>query len=80
MSKKLTIDEAEAVLALKGSAEKEWNTLIAYFERRYDFARDKCVDTRVDAVQHEQGMAKAFREIRDIEESANEVYDAIKQQ
>ncbi len=72
MSKKLDIQEAEALLALKGSNEGAWNTLMSYFERRYNAAREKCVDTRVDAVQIEQGMAKAFREIKNIEEDAEE--------
>lgn len=78
MSKKLTIQEAEAVLMLKGSNEAAWNTLMAYFDRRYNLARDKCVDTRVEAVQSEQGIARAFREIKDIEETADEVYTANK--
>ncbi len=79
MSRKLTIQEAEAVLMLKGSNEAAFNTLISYFDRRYNMARDKCVDSRVDAVQHEQGIAKAFREIKDIEEAADEAHKAQKQ-
>ncbi len=79
MSKKLTIQEAEAVLMLKGSNEVAFDTLIAYFDRRYNIARDKCVDTRADAVQHEQGIAKAFRELKNIEADAEEAYAAKKQ-
>lgn len=79
MNKILTIQEAEAVVMLKDSNEAAFNTLISYFERRYNLARDRCVDTRVEAVQQEQGMAKAFREVKNIEESANNVYNAEKQ-
>ncbi len=77
MSKQLNQLEAEAVLTLRGSNVQAWNTLMSYFQRRYDFARDKCVDTR-DDVQLEQGKAKAFKEIKDIEEDADDVLEAIK--
>lgn len=73
MSKTLTTQEAEAVLMLKGSNEKAFNTLISYFDRRYNMASKKCVNTRVEVVQIEQGIARAFDEIRDIEEDANNV-------
>lgn len=79
MNKILTTQEAEAVIMLKDSNETAFNTLISYFERRYDMARDKCVDTRVEVVQGEQGIARAFREIKNIEENANDVYNAEKQ-
>ncbi len=79
MANKLTMQEAEAVLMLKGSNEVAFNVLISYFDRRYNLARDKCVDTRVEVVQQEQGKAKAFRDIKNIEEDANEVYEAAKQ-
>lgn len=78
MSYKLDIHEAEAVLTLKGANEAAWNILIAYFERRYNSASKKCVVTRVDAVQIEQGIARAFDEIKNIEETADEVYAANK--
>lgn len=77
MSKQLESHEAEAVLMLRGAHEAAWNTLMSYFSRRYDFARDKCVDTR-DNVQLEQGKAKAFREIKEIEQDAEDVLEAIK--
>lgn len=79
MSKQLEQHEAEAVLALRGSNEKAWNTLISYFSRRYDFARDKCVDTK-DNIQIEQGKAKAFKEIKEIEEDAEDVLESIREQ
>lgn len=77
MSKQLEPHEAEAVLMLRGSNEAAWSTLMSYFSRRYNFARDKCVDTR-DNVQLEQGKAKAFREIKDIEEDAQDVLESIR--
>ena len=79
MNNKLTMQEAEAVLMLKGSNQVAFNVLISYFDRRYNKARDKCVDTGVEAVQREQGTAKAFREMRNIEEAADEIYKLEKQ-
>lgn len=77
MRKQLEPHEAEAVLMLRGSNEAAWKVLMSYFSRRYDFARDKCVDTR-DDVQWEQGKAKAFREIKNIEEDAEGVLESIR--
>ncbi len=79
MSKQLNIQEAEAVRMLKGSNEQAFDTLISYFERRYNMARDKCVVTRVEEVQREQGKAAAFGEIMNIEESADNVQKVEKQ-
>ncbi len=78
-NKELTIQEAEAVLMLKGSNEAAFDTLIAYFDRRYNMARDKCVDTRVEFVQIEQGIAKAFKQIKNLEKNADEVNKTQKQ-
>ncbi|MGR3302383.1 MAG: hypothetical protein ACUZ8I_07740 [Candidatus Scalindua sp.] len=77
MSKQLERHEAEAVLLLRGADEKAWNTLMSYFSRRYELARDKCVITRND-IQLEQGKAQAFGDMADIEEDAEGVLDAIK--
>lgn len=79
MNKILTTQEAEAVIMLKDSNEAAFNTLISYFDRRYNLASKKCVGARVEVVQIDQGMARAFDEIRDIEESANDVYNTEKQ-
>lgn len=77
MSKQLEQHEAEAVLSLRGADEAAWNTLISYFERRWNHARDKCVYTK-DGIQREQGRAQAFEEIKDIEEDAEDVLETIK--
>lgn len=77
MARKLQREEAEAVFSLRGADAAAFRTLISYFERRYDEYRDKCVDTRVETVQVEQGKARAFREISEIEEDAQSILDAI---
>ncbi len=79
MNKHLTIQEAEAVSTLKGSNELAFNTVISYFERRYNMARDKCVVTRAEDVQREQGKAMAFEEMKNIEKAADEAYKLEKQ-
>ncbi len=79
MNKHLTTQEAEAVLILKGSNELAFNTLISYFERRYNMARDKCVVTKAEDVGREQGKATAFEEIMNIEQSADNVQKEEKQ-
>lgn len=79
MSKQLEPREAEAVLMLRGAHEGAFNVLISYFKRRYDFARDQCVDVDDDKkMKREQGKARAFKEISNIEKNAENVLEAIR--
>jgi hypothetical protein len=73
MSNKIEVEEAQAVMSLRGSNEEAFKKLIDYFNRRYDIARDKCVSTAVERVQVEQGIARAYDEIKDIEAEAERV-------
>ena len=78
MSKQLEKHEAEAVLALRGSNEKAWNTLMSYFNRRYDFESGQCVDVRLDHIQITQGKARILKELKEIEQAAEDTLEAIK--
>lgn len=78
MSKQLEQHEAEAVITLRGANEQAFNILISYFSRRYDFESGQCVDVRLEHVQISQGKARVLKELKNIEQDADEMVDAIK--
>lgn len=79
MSKsKLTREEAEAVFMLRGASEEAFNKIMFYFERRYQLARDQCVELPSEKVPVFQGTAKAFKAMKDLAEDAEDVLENIK--
>lgn len=79
-SKQMEQHEAEAVLLLRGASEGAWNTLISYFSRRYDYERDQCVDVDDEKkMKLAQGRARAFKEMRGIESTAEGILETTRQ-
>jgi len=63
MSNKFEDVEAEAVsILMNGVTRPAWLILEDYFQRRYDTARNQCVDVPRDKVEIHQGMARAFKD------------------
>jgi hypothetical protein len=81
MSKDLNLIEAEAVTMLRAANPKAWEIFESYLDRMYTFHREKCVDTHKDNdLEMHQGMARAFRKLTKLQETAYRVYEASKQQ
>jgi len=55
--------EAEAVsILMNGVTGPAWQILQEYFQRRFDFERDQCVQVPKEKVEVHQGMARAFND------------------
>lgn len=74
----LTLKHAEAINVLRSSNIDAWNILVQYFEDCYRYQSDQCVDIDKEKVPIHQGMARVYRDLSNIEELAERVYNASK--
>lgn len=70
MANKLEDYECEAISLLQAGNPKAFKVMIDYFDKMYNFERDKCVDTSKDNVEIHQGRARAFRDAVNMHEDA----------
>jgi hypothetical protein len=73
--KQMTPQELEALNMLKANYEA-WSVFVGYFKRRFEYEKDKLVNTTPEYFMIQQGIAKAYREVSLIEEKAEEIYKA----
>jgi hypothetical protein len=69
----MTPSEIEAIGILRGT--HQWGVYIGYIEKLLNAERDRCVVVKPDMVQVYQGRARAFREVIDIENTAEKLYN-----
>lgn len=74
--RQMTIEEAQALNILKSSSFEAWTLFVGYFKRRFEYEKNKLVNTSPEFMQVQQGIAKGFGEIAEIEDHAEEVYRA----
>jgi len=79
VEKNMTTQEVEALNILKSSNYQAWKIFIGYFCRRFEYEKNKLVLSQSEHMQVQQGIAKAFGEICNIEGHADEIYEAGKE-
>ncbi len=78
VEKNMTIQEVEALNLLKTGNYEAWKIFVGYFQRRFEYEKNKLVISQPEHIQIQQGIAKAFGEMSEIETHAEEVYEACK--
>ncbi len=78
VEKNMTIQEVEALSLLKTGNYEAWKIFVGYFQRRFEYEKNKLVISQPEHIQIQQGIAKAFGEMSEIETHAEEVYEACK--